>query len=84
MDIYFIGINDNILQTQNNFCGSITVKRNFGTKNNICFKDIYPNKSIDYNNIADLNKIDKFFIKCAKKIIKKNPNAYFLRYNEVF
>ena len=82
MDIYFIGINDNILQTQNNFCGSITVERNFGTKNNICYKDIYPNKSIDYNNIADLNKIDKFFIKCAKKIIKKNPNAYFLRYNE--
>lgn len=32
MDIYFIGINDNILQTQNNFCGSITVERNFNTK----------------------------------------------------
>ena len=40
MDIYFIGINDNILQTQNNFCGSITVERNFNTKDNICFKDV--------------------------------------------
>ncbi len=82
MDIYFIGINDNILQTQNNFYGSITVERNFNTKNNICFKDIYPNKFVDYNNIADLKKIDRFFIKCVKKIIKKNPNAYFMRYNE--
>lgn len=82
MDIYFIGINDNILQTQNNFCGSITVERNFNTKDNICFKDVYPNKSVDYNNIADLDKIDRFYIKCIKKIIKKNKNAYFMRYNE--
>lgn len=82
MDIYFIGINDNILQTQNNFFGSITVERNFNTKDNICFKDVYPNKSVDYNNIADLDKIDRFYIKCVKMIIKKNPNAYFIRYNE--
>ena len=75
MDIYFIGINDNILQTQNNFFGSITVERNFNTKDNICFKDVYPNKSVDYNNIADLDKIDRFYIKC---INSKNGKEFYL------
>lgn len=71
MDIYFIGINDNILQTQNNFCGSITVERNFNTKNNICFKDIYPDKFVDYNNIRNYPSADFLYdiYKKSKKLL---------------
>lgn len=82
MNIYFIGINDNILQSQNNFCGSITVVRNFDTKNNICFKDLHTNEKINYNNLDDLKRIDKFFIEAVKIILEKDHDAYFMRYNE--
>ena len=82
-NLYFIGINDILLQNTNVFAGSITVVRKFETtKNNICFNDIFPNKKVDYNNIADLKKIDRFFIRTIKLILKKDPNAYFIRYNE--
>ncbi len=83
MNLYFIGINDLILQGENPFLGSITVARKFdSTKNNICWNDLFPNKKVDYNNLADLKKIDKFFIKAVKIILKKDKKAYFIRYNE--
>ncbi len=82
MNIYFIGINDLILQSENNFLGSITVQRRFETKNNICFSDLYPDERIDYNKISDLKRIDKFFIEAVKMVLKKDKDAYFLRYNE--
>lgn len=83
MNLYFIGINDYILQCNNPFKGSITVVRKFSeTKNNICYNDLYPTKKVDYNNLKDLKKIDQFFIAAVKKVLATDKNAYFIRYNE--
>ena len=82
MNLYYIGNNDVLLQNNKIFKGSITVERRYNTKNNICFKDLYKHKKVNYNSLADLKKIDKFFLKAVKMILKHNKDAYFLRYNE--
>lgn len=80
--VYFIGMNDITISNVNDFFGSITIERTTGIKNNICYSDLFFDSTPNYDSYKETKRIRKFFYKAVKIVLKRDPNAVFLRYNE--
>lgn len=80
--VYFIGMTDATIANVDTFWGSITIERFMDSKNNICYSDLFSDSVPNYDSYKETKRIRRFFYRAVKMVLKRDPNAVFLRYNE--
>lgn len=76
---YYVGLNENKIGKTNLFSGSITIIGS-NSNNNYAYDKIYK-KSLDYNDINNINEISRFYSEYMLKIVEKDKDAKFMFYS---